>query len=207
MNYHNPQPDVKIIGAEGPILEVGSKTSYPSFDGAALSIGPSGLSMVVSLPNPTRPEIRALKRGAIESGLMLAGGSAVALWRFGDKTRPVTLETPFHIGLLPPADRWIPKATGNGETHPLLIIVQDGQRICRVVRLLPLSPSFSHTIERIVAKQAKDASQPGWTRAVHEADIDRYFEIFNNATEAMNVCEESAATGGRNPLNARGGSA
>lgn len=192
MNQHIRRPEVIIVDPAGLALHVGDTTPYPAFDGTALNIGPSGLSLIVSLPHPSRPQLRALRSGSINLGIMASGHSAIALWRFADRTRPVVLETPFHIGLLPENDRWIPTATGPGETLPVLIIVQDERRVCRAIRLLPLPVRFSRALEDVVVDQAREASQPAWSPEVHKHQVEQYFRTYPDAATALAACEQYA---------------
>ncbi|WP_152047726.1 hypothetical protein [Aureimonas psammosilenae] len=139
--------------------------------------------MFVQFSDPTSVEVADLRRGKLDIGILTVGGTGILLTRFGaamDTPRfppqdAIVLECPFHIGLLPPDQRHLPTREG-GLSLALTIIVQDQYGTQRGGRHLGLAIPTAEAIERIVARQAKEAARPGWTRASHDAEVDRFYE-------------------------------
>lgn len=171
-------------------IGVGEPSPYPIMaDGAKLDIGPAGLSLIVSMSNPSRAETRAIRRGRLDVGMIMAGSTAVLLWRFkAEPGHQVELDSVFHIGLLPPDQRRVPSGD-TGRVHGVLIILQDERATCRALRFLSLPIDISDAIDAVVEMQAMQASQPGWSRRGHDAEVEAYFRDFPSPADAFAVTD------------------
>jgi hypothetical protein len=195
MNQHirhfaGPEPTQKFT-----TIGVGGPSPYPALpQGATLDIGPEGLTLVVSLPRPSRAEIWAIRRGKLDIGMLMAGSTGVLLWRFNGENscRPVVeLESVFHIGLLQPDRRYVPSGDA-GLVHSVMIIAQDERATCRALRMVSLPADVSGAVDTVVAFQANQASQPGWSRHEHEAEVEGYFRRFPSPAHAFAVTDAAA---------------
>lgn len=173
---------------------VGGPSPYPAMaDGATLDIGPSGLTLVTSMSNLTKAEIRTIRRGQLDIAMMMVGSTAVCLWRFKDKRggQRIELESVFHIGLLPPDRRQVPSGDA-GLVHGVLIVLQDERATCRALRFVSLPVEISNAVDAVVKMQAEEASQPGWTRRGHDAEVDAYFRDYPTPADAFAVTDAFA---------------
>lgn len=161
---------------------VGSGVLLPQ-GGATLSIGSEGLTVYVQLSDPTAAEVADIRRGTLDVGVFSVGGTGVLLTRFGaaaDTPRfpampPMVLECPYHVGLLPPDRRHLPKRK-SGLSLALTIIIQDQYGRQHGARHLGLAIPTAEAIERIVSRQVEEAGRPGWTRTTHDAEVERFYD-------------------------------
>ncbi len=85
-------------------LFVGQK--YPSefmaFDGARAQFLQQKNTLIITLPNISPQEIRAVLSGSLHCGLLYSDGATLLLWQFNNKTeQPVLfLDTPFDARLV-----------------------------------------------------------------------------------------------------------
>ncbi|MGB3899771.1 MAG: hypothetical protein WA973_14600 [Mesorhizobium sp.] len=175
-------------------IGVGGPSPYPAMaDGATLDIGPTGLTLIVSMSNPAKAEIRAIRRGQLDIAMMTVGSTAVLLWRFKDKRgRPmIELESVFHIGLLPSDMRRVPSGDA-GKVHGVLILLQDERATCRGLRFVSLPVEVSNAVDAVVKMQAEEASRPGWTRRGHDAEVVAYFRDYPTPADAFAVTDAFA---------------
>jgi len=178
---------MKCRGRGFHAISVGGPSPYSMpAEGARLDIGPGGLNLVVSITNPSKVEIRALRRGQMDVRMVMSGSTAILLWRFmGKSGRPaVELESVFHMGLLPIDSRRVPSGAA-GLVHGVTIILQDERSTCRALRLVSLPAETSDEIDAVVAMQARQASEHGWNRKVHDAEVEFYLRDFPTVRHAF----------------------
>jgi hypothetical protein len=182
-------------------IGVGGPSPYPAMaDGATLDIGPTGLTLIVSMSSPTKAEIRAIRRGQLDTAMMTVGSTAILLWRFKDKRgrQRIELESVFHIGLLPSGMRRVPSGDA-GKVHGVLILLQDERATCRALRFVSLPVKVSDAVDAAVKMQADEASRPGWTRRGHDAEVDAYFRDYPTPAHAF---ADTDTLAGRRTLSA-----
>src|SRR4051812_10450924 len=110
------------------VVAVGERTPFPVHlqDGARIDVRRNALRVVVQLSRPLNSEIRAIRRDRMDVAVLSVGTSAFLLWRFLPSAAglpPILLETPFHLGLLPPEERdW--RLREAGKHYVVMIVVQ-----------------------------------------------------------------------------------
>src|SRR3546814_103166 len=116
------------------VFALGKPTPFgPMPDGAALTLGPDSLTLVVSLSQPTRAEMSELRRGRLRVGLtdpIAPGGAALLVWRFEPQSpasRGLWLDSPFHIGRNARAERYLQERAPH-EHRTVFMVVQDEDR-------------------------------------------------------------------------------
>lgn len=173
-------PNFRIFG-------VGGRTPYPaSIDGAVLDIGPGGINLISSITKPSEAEIRSIRDGRLEIGMIMYGAIAVLLWRFHDcKGRKIAeFDSIFHMGLLPPEKRQLP-FRGADNRHQLLIVLQDERAICRALRRLPLPADVSKAIDDLAAAQMEEVARSDWNPYDRHAEVVAYFSEFPTPAHAF----------------------
>lgn len=171
-------------------------------DGARLSIGPKGLTLFIRLSAPTEYEVADIRRGKLEVGVVSIGATGILITRFGAATDmprvravpSLVFDAPFHIGLLPPDRRYLPEREGNLSFGLTIIILdelgrQHGGR--QVGMALPLAAA----IERVVERQVVEAARPGWTKRVHDAEVEQFYARYPDVGRAAdNLLRRAWAT-------------
>lgn len=181
------------------IFGVGGRSPYPACaEGAVLDIGPGGINLVLSMTKPSKAEIRAIRTGRMQIGMIMYGTIAVLLWRFHDrKGRKIAeFDSIFHIGLLPPEKRQVPFRP-DGSRHQVLIVLQNERATCRALRRVSLPADVSETIDAVAAAQAAQTARPDWSPASHRAEVEAYFSDFPTPAHAFALTDSPAFMGGR----------
>ncbi|WP_315756017.1 hypothetical protein [Bradyrhizobium sp. SZCCHNRI2007] len=175
------------------IIAVGKRTPFPVLqqDGAKIVIHRNSLTTIVQLSRPLNSEIRAIRRDRMDVSVLSVGTSAFLLWRFLSSAAglpPILLETPFHLGMLPPEERgWHVRSAG--KVYTIMIVIQDEKGIGYGGRFVSLPANVCDEIDRLVGLQVEEATMPGWSSSKHEANISEFYRIWPQVDQAWDFSD------------------
>jgi hypothetical protein len=174
-------------------IAVGRCTPFPIFleDGAKIDIQNNQITIIVQLSRPLKSEVRAIRRGRMDVSTQSVGSSAVLLWRFlpcAAGLPPIFLDTPFHLGLLPPDQRSWQKRDGQ-QRYVAMIVLQDERGICHGGRLASLPAGVCDEIDRVATQQIEEARLPGWSPRRHNEEIAKFHRIWPRNDQAWDASE------------------
>ncbi len=136
-----------------------SKTWWP--DGVAqFSCRGGEYELILFFAKPTRKEIRGVRKGTIELGLVVEGPLIVFLYEI-QQGQISWSDAPFLWHRLPERERVLP-AQPSGEQRPLLHIVlvdSEGGQI-RAQRVVSMSPEMGRELHKAITAQAETSVGP-----------------------------------------------
>jgi len=149
-------------------------------------MGPAGISLILSLTNPSPEEIATVRFRQLRCGLAVDQSVSTALlaWRF-DGIRPLWMDTPFHICLDPRQECWSLPERQPHEHLLVMIVLQDQFRIVRALRAVTMRPKLMAAIEAVVAAQVEAVRGGHWSRDAYNSDIEALYRRWPTSKEAM----------------------
>jgi hypothetical protein len=174
-------------------IATGQRTPFPVFqqDGAKIDIRRNNLTMIVQLSRPLESEIRAIRRDMLDVSVLPVGTSGFLLWRFLSSAAglpPILLETPFHLGLLPPEDRgWNTRSAD--DRYVVMIVIQDENGTGHGGRCVSLPANVCHEIDRLVGRQVEEASTPDWSANKHDTNVAEFYRIWPTMDRAWDFAD------------------
>jgi hypothetical protein len=144
-----------------------TRTTWP--DGVAHYAYRGGVhELLLFLSSPTPNEVRGVRQGEAEFGLVAQGPLIVLLYRFasppehpGARPRPGAAlpwgDAPFTVHRVSEAERTLPELPSSPEERALLavMLIDAATGIIRAIRVVSLSPAFTSALEEAIREQAR----------------------------------------------------
>jgi hypothetical protein len=154
------------------ILSVGSQYPFPTgAEGATANfLTISGNTMQIVIPNISKEELFALKKGEIKAGFLYENGDLLWLFTFFDKKGKVfTLDSPFDARLIPKELIALHDITNSNQRLVIDIHVIDETNTVRVLRSVTmpnsLTLSFMSAVQEQIIEINKDSlSLANWVQ-------------------------------------------
>jgi len=129
-------------------------------------------------------EVRAVRVGQAEFGLMLYGDVIFLLYRFGDGN--LCGDAPYSWHLVPPDQQQLPEPPATAERQAVLqvILVDADRNVVRALRAVTLSPDFTHTLHEAIRRQA---GQP-WDPAAYDKQLERAYQQHPTTADMLAAC-------------------
>lgn len=126
--------------------------SFPAADAGEYLYYDAGHELRLFWSRPSEREIRSVKSGECEFGLLVEEGLVCLAYRFG--AEPVS-EAMYSWHLVPEDRRQTPPETGPGSRAFLTTVLTDAATgIVRAIRAVSLSPDFTRALHRAIHEQA-----------------------------------------------------
>jgi hypothetical protein len=129
----------------------------------------------------TGPEIRAVREGQPEFGLVVLDDVIFFLYRFGGFIH--WSDAPYSWHLVPAEERELPKQLETPETRALLLIVlvDADSNIVRALRAVRLPPKFTAALHAAIRAQAGRA----WTAEAYNAHVRQAYDRWPTTEEML----------------------
>jgi len=167
------------------ILSIGSQYPFPlGAEGAKANfLTISGNTLQIVIPNISKEDLFALKKGKIKAGFLYQNGDLLWLFTFFDKKGKVfTLDSPFDARLIPKELLALHDITSSNQRLVIDIHVIDETKTVRVLRSVTmpssLTLSFMSTVQEQLSETNKsDLSLKKWLK-VSPAELTKNAEMY-----------------------------
>jgi hypothetical protein len=150
------------------ILSIGNQYPFPlGAEGATANfLTISGNTLQVVIPNISKEELFALKKGKIKAGFLYENGDLLWLFTFFDKKRKVfTLDSPFDARLIPKELLALHDITSSNQRLVIDIHVVDETNTVRVLRSVTMSNALTLSFMSTIQEQISCSYKKG---LIHE---------------------------------------
>ncbi len=165
-------------------IEVGKKYpgAVPMAEGANLEIGPDGLIMLIQMPDCTREEARAFRKGVRRHTYLESSGTTpVAIWAFDFKKPHGPVDTNFNARIVRRdwLDNWM--TPEDGQTKNALNIILLDRRTVRGIKLFGLHQEavglFHATIRKQLATEYTQADYDSALSGMYAFSTEDFFRM------------------------------
>lgn len=120
----------------------------------------SGNTLQVVIPNISKEELFALKKGKIRAGFLYENGDLLWLFTFYDKKGKVfTLDSPFDVRLIPKNLLALHDITNPNQRLGMDIHVVDEKNVVRVLRSVTMPSSLTLSFMSVVQEQISEINK------------------------------------------------
>lgn len=169
---------------------IAGATSFP--EGVQYNFRQGVHELLMWLGSPSREEVRAIRKGRAEFGLLVESGVIFLMYRF--EGNPHWSDCPYHYHLVPPEQRQLPfdLLTPEGRAMLQILLVDAHTGLLKVIRMCSLSPSFSCRLHAAISEQA---AQTGFSVTAYDDTLTALYRKYPTASR-MAAATQMKCVGG-----------